>query len=809
MAHILTERVADTTSTTGTGALSLDGADLRGFQNFDDVCANGDTIYYSIAHRTLDQWEVGLGTFGAGANTLTRTSVLSSSNSGSAVNFSSGAKDIVGSVPASVLSTILDADLTALAGLTRTRGDLIVGGASAWTDLALGTSGYQLQSDGTDAVWAGFTQAGSGASTRTWSAKAREARFSVTDFGAVGDDSTDCTTAFANAYTAIVARGGGVLFVPAGIYRVSSLPNLAANNITIEGEGDFATGSVIRNTSTTGNLWTISGQHVRLEGLYFKPTVRMTSGYMLVFASGCFLCSAERIRIDYGYDGIHISDASETRLTRVSMRYMLGINGLYLTGTAGVGSYRTLINDFLANNPYPQTYGTVKAWATATAYSLNDIVQVNGRVYQCSTAGTSSGAGSGPSGLPSGSTPDSAFTATITDGTAVWKFVAQQGLAWVTQDNYHYSVVGSKVVCINGDVGFRMIDSAASSSQPQWIFLDDLETDHCYSNGVQLTRGNGVYATNCWIGSSLTGSGVLYGANYGGETSWTTSRITANWKHGVELVSGPVDNIFSGCFFGANSQAGSNTYDGISVGANATRFQIIGCKSGAAVGIGSNPQRYGIAVESGTSDNYSILGNVLLGNTTGALLNSGSGTAVAVWGNTSHSSNSVPGSIAYAQGAITTDLRGLAGTVTWNEGSTQFFGWHLAVTDSASAATSRLIRATVGGTEVFGVRKDGLIFNGDSNHYWFLNSGNPLINFDSTDYFAYNRSSNYFQWVVGGTERLMLDANGQPVFTSGTTTPVSLGTNTQWTLTPTSNTNFRISYRGSDGVTRVGNITLA
>jgi hypothetical protein len=107
MAHILTERVADTTSTTGTGALSLDGADLRGFQNFDDVCANGDTIYYSIAHRTLDQWEVGLGTFGAGANTLTRTSVLSSSNSGSAVNFSSGAKDIVGSVPASALSTII------------------------------------------------------------------------------------------------------------------------------------------------------------------------------------------------------------------------------------------------------------------------------------------------------------------------------------------------------------------------------------------------------------------------------------------------------------------------------------------------------------------------------------------------------------------------------------------------------------------------------------------------------------------------------------------------------------------------------
>jgi hypothetical protein len=46
-----------------------------------------------------------------------------------------------------------DADLTAIAALTRTRGDLIVGGASDWTDLALGTSGKSVLSDGTDVVW--------------------------------------------------------------------------------------------------------------------------------------------------------------------------------------------------------------------------------------------------------------------------------------------------------------------------------------------------------------------------------------------------------------------------------------------------------------------------------------------------------------------------------------------------------------------------------------------------------------------------------------------------------------------------------
>jgi hypothetical protein len=65
---------------------------------------------------------------------------------------------------------------------------------------------------------------------------------------------------------------------------------------------------------------------------------------------------------------------------------------------------------------------------------------------------------------------------------------------------------------------------------------------------------------------------------------------------------------------------------------------------------------------------------------------------------------------------------------------------------------------------------------------------------------------------IGSTTRsavMRWDSDGQPIFKPRSATPASLGTNGWWTLTPTSNTNFRISYRGSDGVTRVGNITLA
>lgn len=92
MAHIVADRVKETTTTTGTGAITLAGA-VSGFQAFSAVCSVADTVPYTIAGQTGTEWETGIGTY-SGANTLTRTTVLSSSNAGSAVNFSAGTKDV-------------------------------------------------------------------------------------------------------------------------------------------------------------------------------------------------------------------------------------------------------------------------------------------------------------------------------------------------------------------------------------------------------------------------------------------------------------------------------------------------------------------------------------------------------------------------------------------------------------------------------------------------------------------------------------------------------------------------------------------
>lgn len=95
MALVIADRVKETSTTTGTGTLTLGGA-ATGYQTFGTAIGSGNTCYYAV---TLDSaWEVGLGTVGTG--TLSRDTVLASSNSGSLVNFGAGTKEVFATYPA-------------------------------------------------------------------------------------------------------------------------------------------------------------------------------------------------------------------------------------------------------------------------------------------------------------------------------------------------------------------------------------------------------------------------------------------------------------------------------------------------------------------------------------------------------------------------------------------------------------------------------------------------------------------------------------------------------------------------------------
>ena len=151
MALVLNDRVKETSTTTGTGDVTFGGA-VTGFDTFSTGVGNSNTTYYAIVNRTVDEWEVGLGTLAGDSSTMARTTVLTNSDGNtSAITLSAGTKDIFCTMPA---SKTMDMALT-------TAGDTVyASAANTPARLAVGTGLYTLQtnSGGTLPEWAASPQ---------------------------------------------------------------------------------------------------------------------------------------------------------------------------------------------------------------------------------------------------------------------------------------------------------------------------------------------------------------------------------------------------------------------------------------------------------------------------------------------------------------------------------------------------------------------------------------------------------------------------------------------------------------------------
>ena len=100
MAFVLANRVLETSTTTGTGTLTLLGA-VSTYQSFSSGIGNANSTYYVIVNQSAPEWEMGIGTYTTSGSTLSRDTVISSSNSGSLVSFSAGTKNVYCDSPAS------------------------------------------------------------------------------------------------------------------------------------------------------------------------------------------------------------------------------------------------------------------------------------------------------------------------------------------------------------------------------------------------------------------------------------------------------------------------------------------------------------------------------------------------------------------------------------------------------------------------------------------------------------------------------------------------------------------------------------
>jgi hypothetical protein len=100
MALVINDRVKETSTTTGTGTINLAGAET-GYEGFVAGIGTGNTTYYAIELNSAGEWEVGIGTVtDATPDTLSRDTIITSSNSDSAVNFSAGTKNVFCTLPA-------------------------------------------------------------------------------------------------------------------------------------------------------------------------------------------------------------------------------------------------------------------------------------------------------------------------------------------------------------------------------------------------------------------------------------------------------------------------------------------------------------------------------------------------------------------------------------------------------------------------------------------------------------------------------------------------------------------------------------
>jgi hypothetical protein len=153
MPLVVKDRVNETSTTTGTGTFTLAGA-VTGFQTFAAI-GDGNTTYYTIVLQGGSEWEVGLGTYTSSGTTLSRDTILSSSNSNNAVDFAAGTKNVFCDYPAPK-AIYGDATDTAFAAQIAASNGLLMNNMTVGTSFTIPT-GYSASAVGPVTISSGVT----------------------------------------------------------------------------------------------------------------------------------------------------------------------------------------------------------------------------------------------------------------------------------------------------------------------------------------------------------------------------------------------------------------------------------------------------------------------------------------------------------------------------------------------------------------------------------------------------------------------------------------------------------------------------
>lgn len=404
MALVVKDRVRETSTSTGTGPVALNGA-VQAFQDF-TVIGDGNTTYYTIVDAQTGDWEVGIGTYTLATTTLSRDTVLESSNAGSLVNFAANVKDVFVTYPAerSVYtegSAIVPATTSRLGFSNITQGDAFS---------VLGVAGN------TTADVASI-------STSTDHQVLRRSGSSI-GFGAIALDQS--------------AAVSGTLAVGNGGTGATTLTGYVIGN----GTGAFTASSTIPNTSITG-LGTMSTQNSNtvaitggsINGTTVGASTPSTGAFTNFSASGtAAFTSTGAVTIPVGTQGERpVATAGMLRFNTDTDEFE-GYNG---TAWASVGGSAISNDTATATDLYPTfvnaTTGTALNIYTSNAkllykpstgeFKSPELVATNGIVVNSQTVTENYTIPSGSNAMSAGAVAvASGVTVTVSSG-SVWTIV--------------------------------------------------------------------------------------------------------------------------------------------------------------------------------------------------------------------------------------------------------------------------------------------------------------------------------------------------------------------------------------------------
>ena len=330
MAFITADRVKDTSTTTGTGDITVSGSAPFGYRTFSTVLSVADTFYYAIQGQATAEWEIGVGTY-ASSNQFARTTVLASSASGSAVSFSSGTKNVFLTLAATRTLQLKSSD-------TPTAGSIPYGDGSTLSYSSVGTAGQVLLSGGSGSP--------------TWSSAGTGSVTSV----AVNGGTTGLTTSGGPVTTSGTITIAGTLATANGGTGGTATPTA--------GSIPYGTGTALAYSAagTSGQVLTSGG-----AGTPTWTTVTGTGTVTSVNVSG-------------GTTGLTYSGGPITGSGTITMAGTLAVanGGTGVTSSTGTGSV-VLGTSPTVNNPTVTNY-VESVVAIGTVTTTNTIALTNGTV---------------------------------------------------------------------------------------------------------------------------------------------------------------------------------------------------------------------------------------------------------------------------------------------------------------------------------------------------------------------------------------------------------------------------------------------